>query len=98
MSDNQDTDVKVVLRSDVRSVRIAGERELPYFGASGSKDGNLSTRNLRNTDGYTQAEDADEGGAIVCEEAVHELDATIQAQVDDVISDDELSDDGLPVL
>ncbi|KAG0594888.1 hypothetical protein M758_UG119500 [Ceratodon purpureus] len=95
MSDHQDRDVKVVIRSDVRSVRIMGEQEMPYFGASGSEDGNLTTLDFQNGVGHTQADDADSEGAVVREEAVHELDATIRAQADLIGSEDDQSDDDM---
>ena len=79
MADKVDPDVKVVIRSDVRSVRIVGERELPYFGASGSEDGNLTPIVLPNVGGDTQADEAPPVGAIIREELVQDMDATIRA-------------------
>ena len=53
MKDLRDPDLRVVIRSDVRHVRTVGERELPYFSASGSEDGNFTTPVLANASGYT---------------------------------------------
>ena len=94
MADRVDLNLQVVIRSDVRSVRIVGERDIPYFGASGSEDGMLTTPILSYGTGQSQVREAPPEGAIVREEAVQEMDATIRAQavsIDD--REDEFEED-----
>ncbi|KAG0574025.1 hypothetical protein KC19_VG228500 [Ceratodon purpureus] len=93
ISDQRDPETKVVIRSDVRSDRVVGERELPYFGASGTDGGGLSTPGMHNFGGHIEADDAVKESAVVREEAVHDLDATIRAQAYVINSEHEESED-----
>ncbi|KAG0572129.1 hypothetical protein KC19_VG070900 [Ceratodon purpureus] len=97
MSDIRDPDDKVVIRSDMRSTRIVEERELAYFGAPRREDDNLAAPVVSDPHGQTQAEATPTEGALVGEEAVQELDATIRAHAELMVSEDEQSDDDLHV-
>ena len=93
MTDLRDPDCLVVIKNDVRTVRVVGERELPYFGASGSEEGTLVTPTLPNLNGHTEAQGMGPNYDVVREGTVQALDATIRVQVQNGVEDDNLSKD-----
>ena len=93
MTDHRDPDALVVIKNDIRSVRVVGERDSLYFGASGSEDGNLLTTALPSVYGDSQPADAMPQFDFVRAETVNALDASIRVQADhEELADDELSE------
>ena len=74
MADTRDPNTRVVLRNDIRSIQTIGNRELPYFGASGSEDDLLSIPTLYVPTGHTQTQEAPLPGVVVHEEDVQVVD------------------------